>query len=262
MRLGIAGETLTGTVLDLRERRVDPAAIQAAVYDEPSPYDLECPTPGPVHERVGVLAPDMAVPPRTALALAARSRGLSAPQDDRIDRLGEERAAVEIPRPPDTPEAPPVEDVERLRERVAELRGEVRALEGVDAEVAEARERLRETAGRLAELETERAARAQVSERLRAVRDARERQLRLEDRLANARRDARAHLAAQLAPAVTRNLAALGEPVDEPAAAPAPALALAVLRAASVEAPVVLHVDRLPQPRAASAWLDAPVIRL
>jgi hypothetical protein len=266
MRLSIEGTTVTGAVLDLRERRVDPDALLAALRDEPSPYDLECPSPGPVHERVGVVTEATSVRRRTALALAARSRGLSAPQDDRIEHLRGELAAVEVPAPPTTPDAPPAEDVTRLRERVASLRGAVKALEAIDHDPADARERLREAAGRLAELETERAASEQADERLRAVRDARERRLRLEDRLANAERAARAHLADLLSPAVADAVAALGacddEWVDEPTDAPADALALAVLRLARVEAPVLLRVDRLGNPGSAAAWLGAPVIRL
>lgn len=269
MRIDIEGTTLTGDTLDLREHRVHPAAVVSAIRGEHSPYEIDCPTPGPLHERVGVVREGMGVEVRSALALAARSRGHETPQDERVERLEAELDTVTIPPAPATPGAPQSEDVERLRERVAELRGEVQALDDVGRDPTEAREQLREAAGRLAEVETERAARAQVSERLREVRDARERRLRLEDRIANAERTARADLAEQIRPAVREAVADLDVSLDEPdgdgddlAAAPPDALALCICRVAAVEAPVVLQVDRFASPAAAAEWLDAPVIRL
>lgn len=262
MRLHVENATLTGEVLDLRERRVDADAVVAALYDQPSPYELACASPAPVHERVGVVRADMTVQRHSALALAARSRGLSAPQDERIERLREELADVEVPGPPAAPEAAPKEEVTRLRERVSELRGRLRALEGAEHDASQTRAKLREAAGRLSELETRRAARAQAGEQLRAVRDARERRFRLEDRLANAERAARAHLAERLRPAVTEALAELEADCTNPATAPADALAVGILRVAAVSAPVVLCVDRLGSPAAAAEWLDAPLIRV
>lgn len=261
MEFKIEGHRVAGEVIDLRDRQVDPDAVLAAVRGEPSPYDADCPGPGPLHHRVGAVTAGMAVQPKTALAVAARSGGLTAPQDDRIGALREQRDAVEMPAAPATPDAPPADDVTRLRERVAALRGEVQALESAGRDPTEARDRLREAAGRLAELETERAARQQATERLRAVRDARERRLRIEDRLANAERAARAHLVAELRPAFEDAVDSLVD-VADPFEAPADVLALAILRVGEVEAPLVLCVDRFDSPRRAADWLDAPVIRL
>lgn len=269
MRLELEGTTHTGDALDLREPRVDPVAVVAALRGEPSPYEIDCPTPVPVHERVGVVREGMGFESRTALALAARSRGHATPHDDRVERLEAELDSVTIPPAPATPGAPGSDDVERLRERVAELRGEARALAEVGRDPTAARDRLREVAGRLAEVETERAARAQASERLREVRDARERQLRLEDRIANAERAARADLAAQIRPNVRDAVTDLGVDDAHPqadgtdlTAVPRDALALGICRVAAIEAPVVLQVDRFASPAAAAQWLDAPVLRL
>lgn len=273
MELAIDGRTYSGQAIDLRYRSVDPEALVAAIRGEQSPYEVACPDPGPLHHRVGVVTPETSVRPRTALAVAARSRGLSAPQDDRIEALRAERDDVEIPTVPAAPDAPPAKDVTRLRERVAALRGEVQALESAGRDPTEARDRLREAAGRLAELETERAARQQAGERLRAVRDVRERRLGIEDALANAERDARAHLVADLRGEFETALADLLDGVessdaddrsepDDPFDAPADATALAVLRVGEVAAPVVLGVDRFASPAAAAAWIEAPVIRL
>lgn len=261
MELSVEGTEWTGEVIDLRDRGVDRDAVVAAIRGDPSPYDAHCPDPGLLHGRVGVVTPDVSVQPKTALAVAARSQGLSAPQDDRVEALRAERDAVEIPAVPATPDAPPADDVTRLRERVAALRGEVQTLESTGHDPTEARDRLRDVAGRLAEVETERAARQQASERLRAVRDARERRLRIEDRLANAEREARSHLVEQLRQQFTDAVGSLVE-TDDPVDAPPDVLALAILRVGDVDAYAIVCVDRFDSPRASAEWLDAPVIRL
>lgn len=106
---------------------------------------------------------------QAALAAAARSRGLSALQDEAIERVEAERAAVEAPataldrarkRVADAGEA------ERaLRERVARLSSklEARREAGLDASAVE--RELDDAARELSEVETERLAAEQRLER-------------------------------------------------------------------------------------------------
>jgi len=255
---------LSGTVFDLRERTVDRTSLVAAIRDEDSPYTVECVTPGPVHDRVGIITASMGLNSRTALAAAGRSRGLETQYDDRIDRLAGElddlTAAIDDEREP--PSGPPPTAVARLRERTAELRGQIEALEATGADVTDARARLRETAARRSELETKRIAAEQSRERTRERRDRRERRLRLEDRLANARRDARAALVARLREEYARAVSAIVPEAGEPFEAPAPTAALAVCRVARIRAPVVLAVDHFETVEDGADWLDAPVVRL
>lgn len=271
MQLEIAGTQDATTALDLREQSVDRAALVAAIRDDPSPYTVECPQPGPVHDRAGVLVPEMGLETKTALAAAARSRGIETDHDDRIERLADDLAALTASIEDDHSPAsgPPPGDVARLRERTAELRGQVSALEAADADPTDARARLRETAARLSELETRRIAAEQTRERTRELRDRRERRLRLEDRLANARRDARAALveAVRVEYAAAVDAVSVADPAD-PFDAPPPSAALAVLRVADVRAPVVLDValpdaaEWVTTPDTLASWLDAPVLRL
>ena len=265
MQIEIEGIVDSGDVVDLRERCVDRSAVVAAIRDEPSPYVVDCPPPTPVHDRAGVVAPGMGLKPRTALAAAARTRGIQTEHDERIERIAADLAdlAATIGVDHEPPAAgPPSADVAQLRERTAELRGKVAALEAVDADATDARATLRETAARLSELETERIAADQRRDHRRERRDRRERRLRLEDRLANARRAARAALVdavrTEFATAVDR----FTDAVDDPFAVPAPIAALGVLRVADSQAPVVLAVDRFADPATAADWLDAPVLRL
>lgn len=272
----IEGRADAGDAIDLRDRSVDRAALVAAIRDDPSPYAVACPAPGPVHERAGVVLPGMGLKPRTALAAAARSRGIETPHDDRIDRLAADLRALSASIDDDRPKptgGPPPGDLADLRERAAELRGQVAALAAIDADVTDARAELRETAARLSELETERIAAEQTRERTRELRDRRERRLRVEDRLANARRDARAALVGRVRDEYDRAVAAIrGDEGDRPAdqfAVAAPVAALAVLHVARIRAPVVLDgvhrtldADRFRDPAEAAGWLDAPVVRL
>lgn len=181
-------------------------------------------------------------------------------------------------------------EVARLRERVATLRGrllERRDERGDDGRgeasvgrpredgttVADAEAALAAAVGELSEVETERVAAeqalARVERRARSVRSARERRLRLEDRAANLRRAARAHLASLVADDCATALRSVpdadsgdGLTVDD--ASPAD-VHLAALRLAALDAPVVLAgaaADRFASAREACEVLATPVIRV
>jgi len=287
MRL-VVGETVReGRAIDGSDLSVSPAAALAAIRGDGDDSGhggavvVASAEPGPVHDYVGGVTPGMRLSVRSALAAAARSRGLAAPQDERLTALRRRLAALD-PDSVSTREqrraaAEAGADVERLRERVAELRGRVRELETADADAGDARADLAAAVERLSEAETERIAAAERLDAARSVardaRDARERRLRLEDRLANREREARAHLvdrvASDYAAAVaavpganTGEVAAPGaNDTSLPDARPVTA-ALAVARVADIAAPVVLACDRFATPARAADWLDAPVLSL
>lgn len=295
VELTVAGATHTGRALDLRDRRepeaadsgalaasLSPETVGAAVRTDGEAVDgvtVACPSPGEVHAHVGVVDPDISLAVRTALAAAARSRGLSAPHDDDVASVQAELAALDVPGKDGdgTPSsrasrarrrlAGTDADVERLRERVATLRGRLQAARDAGRDAADVEADLAEATRALSEAETERAAArealARAERRVREARDARERRRRLQDRVANLERAARAHLVAELRPSYEAALASLlgGSPADPFAVDPVEG-ALAIGRVADLRAPVVLDCDRFASVRAAADWLGAPVIRV
>lgn len=272
MRVEAGEVTAVGRAVDLPDLDVDAATVAAAVRGEDAPLAVGCPPPGPVHERVGLVTEASSLRVRTALAAAARSRGLTAPQDAVLERVRERLDAVEAPsvdlEAARRRVAAAGEDEARLRERVAELRGRVRALREAGRSPAEAREALSEAVRSLSEVETDRLAAEQTLERARSrardARAARDRRLRLEDRAANLRRAARAHLVAAVREEYASAVEAApgGSAAADPFEADPVTASLAVARVADLEAPVVLDCGRFPDAAAAADWLDAPVIRL
>lgn len=238
---------------------------------------VDCAQPEPSHEPLRRHPVDG--PLRPVLAAAARSRGRSASVDDAI------AARREALREQDVPEvdldaarkrlAAATGEEERLRERVAALRGELRAHRDLDADVEAVREQLRAATTELSAAETERIAAEQALDRAvdraREARDARERRLALEDEVANLEREARRELAAKIQPTVRdaldaipgRDPAPAGDASD-PFAGDVASVALAAVRVASVDAPVVLGpaVDRFGTAAAAHDVLGCPVIRV
>ena len=195
---------------------------------------------------------------RRQLAAAARSRGRTASVAAEIDEIESELAAIEI-EPVDLTAArrrvaETTGEIERLKERVAALRGSSRARREVDAEADGALDDLEAAAAELSAAQTEAIAAEQALERARAEaarnRDERRRRLRLRDRLRNRRRAARRELAASVYPAFRRALAAV--PGGDPDAAGAEpdaydgdliAASLAAVRIAALDAPVELRGD-------------------
>jgi len=248
----------------------DPAAPTVAVAG---------PRPGPGHARLARLPPRGTTSVRALLAAAARSRGRTAAADEQVAALEAELASLS---PPDVDVAAARRRVataadreDRLRERVAALRGELRARRDLDADPEPVAADLADAAAALSEAETERiAARqalARAEERAREARAERDRRLALQDRLGNRRRAARRELAAGIYPAVSDALAALpgdASPGDRPAAfeGDRALAALAAVRVADLDAPVVLApptpgAARFGDARAAAERLDVPVIR-
>jgi chromosome segregation ATPase len=210
---------------------------------------------------------------RTALAEAARARGLSTGFDREIRTLTEQLSNLTV-------EAVETEDQRRavaaastetdqLQEEVAQVRGELIARREGDAETETVAEQFRDAARDLSEAETTAAAARQNLDRRRrksrAARDRLERRFALEDDLENLRRQARAALVDRVRGAYESTVVRVPggpESVTDPFDVDAVTAALAVGRIAAFDAPVVLACDRFSTPRAASAWLGAPVIRV
>lgn len=192
---------------------------------------------------------------RRELAAAARSRGLESSLAGEIATVHAELTAIEVPAVDlesarlRLAEATGEED--RLTERVATLRGDVRARRAVDADPTAALADLESAAAELSEAQTARIAAEQALEREReravAARDERERRLALRDRLENRKRDAREELALAVYDEFRVALSAVpgGDPADagtSPSEHDGPDLAasLAAIRIATVEGPVTL----------------------
>ena len=271
MRITYDGTVREGRSIDLHDADLSATAVVAAVRGEQSPVDVTAPDPGAVHERVGHVRPGMGLATRTALAAAARSRGLSAPQDEQLAAVRAELSSLECPPISTRAERRSLSEqgteTDRLREQVAALRGRVQAARerGADADALEAE--LAAAVRELSEAETERVAARErfdaARDEAREARDDREQRLRLEDRQANLERAARSHLAEQVETEYVEAVAAVpGRTPANPFEADGVTAALAVGRVAALDAPVVLECDRFESPAAAASWLDAPVIQL
>ncbi len=256
----------------------DPRTVARAVRDgeatdAQTTIRVRARRPHPVHERVGCLHPEMGLHVRTALAEAARARGLSTRFDREIRKLNKRLSNLFIESVETTDERRAVAaastTTEQLQEEAAEARGELIARREGDGETNAVAAEFREVARDLSEAETTAAAARQNLARrrreARAARDRLERRLELEDDLANRRRQARAALVDRVRGAYESTVARVPggpESVTDPFDVDAVTAALAVARLAAFDAPVVLGCDRFSTPRAASAWLGAPVIRV
>lgn len=264
-------------------RDIDPGRLLDAIASrdartgatEPRPppeqVTVDCTPPGPVHEHVGYIHPEMGLRTRTALAKAGRTLGLETPYDDDLARLRADLADLSIPDGPDPDDravlAAERATVESLREDVAAARGRLQACRERDLETAAAAAELESAIRELSEHETAAVAadeRTESRSTARERRDALERRFRLEDRIANREREARSCLVDDLreefAAAVDRVPGATGPP--DPFAAPPPVAALAIARLADIDAPVVLSTERFDSADAAREFLGAPVVEI
>ena len=272
---------------------VEPVALARAVRGErPSDARLAvvADKPGPAHEHVGCIRPAMGLRTQTALAAAARSRGVETRHDAALAGAREKLAALESPNETEAGHdgtaderaryreaaAAAATETEQLRETVAAARGRLQARREQGLDPTPAAEELAAAVERLSEAETEAAAARQrldtVRERTRESRDAREERFRLEERVANLERQARARRREQVREeylAALKTVPGVGdigesgsdditdsrdvEPVTQ---------ALAVARIAELSAPVVLACERFESVETAANWLDTAVIRL
>lgn len=282
------GTTCEGPVVDLRgvdtDARLSPAVLDTAIAAGcPTPADVprvHAPVPGPVHTHVSPLTPEVSLDRRAALAAVAVARGIETEYD------GEIRATCRALResPPEVGAAELREarrraaeagaETERLRERVATIRGRVEALRDASdgPALGAAEQSLSEATRELSEAATERVAADQrlslLEARARDARDERDARFELEDRLGNLERaarevrvetvepefrDARRQFASQISAVSAANPAADSDLPD----------ALAVAHIAPVAAPVVVTAgaaEVLGGPEPAFDRLEIPVI--
>jgi len=269
MRITVGAVVRRGRAIDLRDLDLDPGAVLAGIRGTNGPLTVEAPEPTPVHDRIGHVRPGMGVRIQTALAVAARSRGFEPPQVDAIAEVEDRLESMDTPALSVQQHSQTVDDgdVDAVRERVAELRGRLQALQDLDADTTAVETELQDAIRRLAELETEQVAaretRAERRSSARAVRDRREKRLELEDRLANLERSARAWLVSEVEDEYCEAVAAVpGRTPADPFEADGVTAALALGRVASLAAPILVRCDRFVEPSAAATWLEAPVIRL
>ncbi|MGA9402505.1 hypothetical protein [Haladaptatus sp.] len=268
--------TFRGRAIDLSGDSVAPEDIVTAVRSstENGGISIICGDPGPIHRYIGCIESGMSIRPRPALAAAARSLGVNAPQDEEIAHIEERMYSLDIGDVSLRAERRRVADASgsetRLREQVAALRGRVQALREVGRDSDDAESDLQRMTRELAELETKRIAAEQTLEaarkRQQAARNAREQRLRLRDRKENLERSARRYLVRRIHEQFNSAIKAVpgqgqtndpgtfeGDPVTA---------ALAVARVARVRAPIVLACDRFDTSKDAAECLDAPVLQV
>jgi len=252
------------------------------------------PIPPPVYEHIGYIHDEMGIRWRTALAKAARTVGGETPYDESLAAARTKLTTLTAEQP--APERDPSTQtgsrgkINRLREQAATLRGRIATrreqglavdsvqaeLEGVLAQLSEA-----ETAAQAAQQR-----RDQVRTAMREYRDRQEQRFRLEDTVANLERKARASLVDQYAAEVIDHVQAITALVDEIPAAETPTspqrdesleetepaewlsaldpvvIALALVRFASFDTPVVLSCSQFDSAADAAERLDASIIRI
>ncbi|MDG5776104.1 hypothetical protein QA599_06605 [Haloarculaceae archaeon H-GB1-1] len=268
MRLRIDGRLRTGDAIAVTD--VSAAAVAAAIRGDHERVHVAAPEPGPLFEHVGVITESTALRVRTAVARAARTRGLTTELDaERAAvrrRLDELECGESDPKAARRRVAEAGADEQRLRERVAELRGKLQAVRDAGGDESTVEATLSEAVRELSEVETERIAAEQALEAAetgaRDERARREERLELEDRAANLAREARARLVDRVREEFAAAVAAVpgADPPADPYEASPVTAALAVARIGEPAAPLVVDTDRFDDAAAAAAWLDAPVV--
>lgn len=282
------GTHFEGPIVDLRgvddnstpESIVD--AVRAGCPTRSDRPTVHAPSPTQIHAHIARLGPEIEIDRTAALAAVGAVRGIETPHDDDLAAARESLRSLSAPavdtealRAARRRAAEAGSETERLRERVATLRGKVTALreEGDDDAVADAETSLSAATRRLSEASTDRVAAAQrlsmLEERAQRARDERERRLRLEDRVGNLERAVRSARADAVAPEfrdARRRIGSLEWSVAEilgPDARPELRDALAVAAIAPFRAPVVVDpavVDAIGGYDAVESLLGGPLV--
>lgn len=213
------GTRFEGPIVNLRGVDADITAesiadaVRAGCPARPDRPTVHAPPPTRVHAHIARLDPGTGIDRTAALAAVGAVRGIETAHDDDLAAARESLRSLSAPavdtealRAARRRAAEAGSETERLRERVATLRGQVTALreEGDDDAVADAEASLSEATRRLSEASTERVAATQrlsmLEERAQRARDERETRLRLEDRVGNLERAVRSARADAVAP--------------------------------------------------------------
>lgn len=218
---------------------------------------------------------------RRLAAAAARTRGLTTPYDAEIRELEQRLTSVEPPEPDTAAAKRRVVEASKneaeLRERIAALRGRLRTERELGESTEETAQELSEAAAKLSEVSTDRIAAEQALESAerdaRQARDTRDRRLKLQDRIENRRREARAFLSDALNGAFEEALDRIealvggnGQPTADPGAAAGAGVQLAAVAIADLEAPIVIDAraadvedpEQVARILEASVWLATP----
>jgi hypothetical protein len=275
VNVAVDDERRCGQYVDLRDADVDPSAVAAAVRGRQSAVVVRCPAPGPAFEHVGVIRPDTDVDLRRALAAVARVLGNESPRNPDLAAVRAELVSLSPPRCDVSAARRAVADAgdaeQKLAERVAALRGEVRTLRDRNADATVAEAALESAVADLAEVRSERIAAEQRLDRERAqarkVRDRRERRLALQDRERNLERAVRRDLVEAVYPAfaeAVRSVPGDARPADAVGEYEGDDLTavLALARLSPSPAPVVLALERFASPAQAARRLGRPVLRV
>jgi hypothetical protein len=265
--------TVTGKAVDLAGVDIATETVRDAIRGTAeSAISVDCPGPSRWWEPLAV--PTGGTPPLDRLVAAARSRGVSVPEERALAAADRELAAHEVEDADREAArkrlAAAGEEVAALREAVAAARGQLEARRDVGAGTEAAEAALEDATARLAEAETERVAAEQAHERAqrraRRARSTRERRLELQDRVKNRRRDARRALVRAVADrfedaveAVPGDATLSTDPLR--VTGDTVAAGLAAVRLADLHAPVVDDTGRFRSAAAAADRLDARVIR-
>lgn len=265
--------SLTGHAVDLTPTELSSETLKNAIRGTVDRHiSVACPSPSRWWESLAHPTDDTA--PLDRLVAASRSRGVRVPEERALAAAERELAALSTERvdPAETRRqlAAAGKNVAELREEVATARGRLQARRRTDTDTEAAQAALADAAERLSEAETERLAAEQAQEaaerQARRARSVRERRLRLQDRVANRRRDARRALITELADAFDAAVSAVpgaGALSTDPLRVEGDAVtvALAAARLADLRAPVIDDTGRFDSAGAAAETVGAPVIR-
>lgn len=247
--------------LDLRDSEFDPVALHDAVVigiQDSEQYDALGPI-GPSTEST-----------RRLFAAAARTRGLTAPQDQQINRLESRLESIDVPSVDVVEAKQRVTNTARneaaLRERIATLRGRLQAERESGGATDETKSELETAAATLSEVSTDRiAARQRLLETERTARKARtsrEERMKLADRLANRRRDARKVLARKVRPEYDNTVERIKPLLPDTNEAPTDIIDhLTAVAIATVDIPIVIAAGAtgITDEFAAASRLETPV---
>lgn len=266
-------KVLSGRAVDLGDSGFTVKTLENAISGrDADTISIDCPAPSRWWSSLALPTSD--TPPLDRLVAAARCRGIRVPEERALAAAERELTVLSTERvdPADTRRrlADAGQNVAELREEVATARGRLQTLRRVDGETAAAESAHSDAVERLSEAETERLAAEQAHEaaerQARRARSVRERRLRLQDRVANRRRDARRALVTELVEPFTGAVSAVPGDTQlstDPLTVEGDAVtaALAAIRLADLRAPVVDATGRFDSAAAAAEALGVSVIR-
>ena len=269
----IEDTTFYGPTIDLTAYNITPNDVLTALHTNSPEISISTTSPGPVHDRLGCVHEEKSYQIRSALAAVARQRGYTTAYDSQLERVQERLSSIDLTEVTFDHEHQRLaqkDNIEQLQEEISALRGRIQELRQQNKDPEGKIQQLQQQAGELSAKQTKYTAAKQALEQkqkqLRDMRDKREKRLKLQDKQQNLRRKSRRVLARKIRPQFIRSLDSIPgeyELSDTPGTVETgeTTAALAIYRLSRSSAPVVLASSRFPNLTAATAALDAPVIR-